>query len=423
MLKKAAATAAGIVVLAGGAACGSGPGSSSSGSGGDVVIGAVNALTGASASADTDTLHGAQLAAQIIDSKHPGINLPLATGNGLPKMHGAKIKIVPMDTQGSPETAASDVSTLVTSDRAAGIVGAYSSSETQAASARAERYGVPFINGASSAPSLTQRGLKWFFRVGPTDMTFGEGMFGLLHEQSAAGHPIHRIAILHTNDTYGNGVDQVTKQLAVQNGYQVVADESYDKTTSDLTPEILAIRAAHPDVLFDSSYTSDAILLVKGLNQFHYYPSAVLGYGAGFSDPTFLPTLGPLAKGLMSRAAWSPEIPNAASQAVAQLFQQTYHRPMTENSARSFTALMTLAMAINNAGSTDPGKVQHALETINVPAKDLIMPWAGVRFDSSHQNSDAQGIVQQVQGGSYRVVYPAGSAVTKVAWPVTAAQG
>jgi branched-chain amino acid transport system substrate-binding protein len=421
MWKKAAA--AGLVVLAGTAACGSSPGSSSSGSGGDIVIGAVNALTGASASADTDTLHGAQLAAQIIDGKYPGIHLPLASGAGLPNLHGAKIKIDPMDTQGSPETAASDVSTLVQTDHAAGIVGAYSSSETQAASAQADRYGVPFVNGASSAPSLTQRGLQWFFRVGPTDMTFGEGMFGLLKQESAAGHPIHRIAILHTNDTYGNGVDQVTKQLAAQNGYQIVADEPYDKTTSDLTPQILAIRGAHPDVLFESSYTNDAILLVKGLNQFHYHPSAVLAYGAGFSDPTFLPSLGSLANGVMSRAAWSAEIPNSASQAVAQLFQQKYHRPMTENSARSFTALMTLAMAINNAGSTDPVKVQHALETINVPSSDLIMPWAGVRFDSSHQNVEAQGIVQQVQGGSYRVVYPAGSAVAKVAWPLTAAQG
>ena len=422
MWRKAAAPVAGLIVLAAATACASSSGGSSS-SGGDIVIGGINALTGASASADTDTLHGAELAAQIIDGKYPGIHLPFASGTGLPNLHGAKIKIDALDTQGSPETAVSDVSTLVQSDHAVGIVGAYSSSETQAASARAERFGVPFVNGASSAPSLTQRGLQWFFRVGPTDMTFGEGMFSLLKQETAAGHPVHRIAILHTNDTYGNGVNRVTKQLATQNGYQVVADESYDKTTSDLTPEILAIRAVHPDVLFDSSYTNDAILLVKGLNQFHYHPPAVLGYGAGFSDPTFLPTLGPLAKGLMSRAAWSAEIPNAASQAVAQLFQQTYHRPMTENSARNFTALMTLAMAINNAGSTDPAKVQHALETINVPASDLIMPWAGVRFDNSHQNIEAQGIVQQVQSGSYRVVYPAGSAVAKVAWPVTAAQG
>jgi branched-chain amino acid transport system substrate-binding protein len=96
---------------------------------------------------------------------------------------------------------------------------------------------------------------------------------------------------------------------------------------------------------------------------------------------------------------------------------------MTENSARNFTAMMTLAMAINNAGSTDPNKVLHALKTIDVPASDLIMPWSGVAFDSHHQNTKAEGILQQVQGGRYEVVYPGKAAVTKVIWPLTAAQG
>jgi branched-chain amino acid transport system substrate-binding protein len=398
-------------------------GSASGGGGGQVVVGLVNSLTGTNASAGTDTNNGAILAADVINGQYPNIPLSLGKGGGLPNLHGAKIKVVTQDTQSSPETAASDVSTLVTSDHAVGLVGAYSSSETQAASQRAERLQVPMVNGASSAPALTTAGLKWFFRVGPTDQTFGEGMFGLLKQQAAAGATIHKIAILHTNDTYGNGVDQVTKQLAAQNGYQVVADQSYDKTTTDLTPEILRIRDAHPDVLFDSSYTSDAELLVKGLHQFHYYPPAVLAYGAGFSDPTFLPTLGPLAKGLMSRAAWSSEIPNAASKAVAQAFQKKFGRPMTENSARNFTALWTLAAAINNAGSTDASKVQQALQTVNIPASQLIMPWTGVKFDKDGQNQDAQGIVQQVQNGKYQVVYPTDHAVAKVMWPLSNAQG
>lgn len=422
MRRSALGVLAGLSVVAvAAAACSSSKSSNGSG-GGQIVIGLVNSLTGSNASAGTDTNNGAILAADVINGKYPNIPLSLGKAGGLPNLHGAKIKVVTQDTQSSPETAASAVSTLVTSDHAVGLIGAYSSSETQAASQRAERLGVPFINGASSAPSLTSAGLKWFFRVGPTDQTFGESMFGLLKQQ-AASQPIHRIAILHTNDTYGNGVDQVTKQLAAQNGYTVATDQAYDKTTTDLTPEILRIRGAHPDVVFDSSYTSDALLLVKGMHQFNYSPPAVLAYGAGFSDPTFLPTLGSLANGLMSRAAWSAEIPNAASKAVATAFQQKFGRPMTENSARNFTALWTLAVAINNAGSSDAGKIQSALRSINIPASQLIMPWKGVKFGSDGQNADAQGIVQQVQNGKYQVVYPADHAVAKVIWPLSSARG
>lgn len=387
-----------------------------------VVIGAINSKTGTFASAGLDTLHGTELAVQIINGKYPDIQLPFASTVGLPNLGGAKIKLITMDTQGSPQVAASDVTQLVTADHVAAITGGYASADTQTASATADRLGVPFINGASSAVSLTQRGLTWFFRTGPTDLTFGKGLFGVLKEEAAAGQSVKTIAILHTNDTYGNGVESVTKELAAQAGYSVVADVAYTpSTTTDLTPEVLSIKAAHPDVLIDSSYTKDAILLMKTLHLLNYYPGMVMAYGAGFSDPTFLPTLGSQASGVMSRAAWSVGIPNAASQAVAALFEKEFNRPMTENSARSFTAMMTLATAINNAKSTSPAAILKALEAINIPGSDLIMPWPGVKFDSSHQNIDARGVVQQVLGGKYQVIYPSQFAVTKPVWPLSVA--
>ena len=280
---------------------------------------------------------------------------------------------------------------------------------------------MPFVNGSSSATELTGAGLKWFFRVGPTDASFAETMFGLLSQQARGGKKVSRIAILHTNDTYGNGVESVTKAAAMKAGYQVVADIAYDKTANDLTPEILPIKSARPDVLFDSSYTSDAILLMRGLRSLNWYPNALLAYGAGFSDPTFLPTLGQLASGAMSRAAWSAQIPKPSTQAVAKLFQQKYQRPMTENSARGFSSVMALAMAISNAKSTDPAAVRAALEKLNIPGDELIEPWTSIQFDGSHQNTGAQGIVAQVQGGKYQLVYPANYAVAKVVWPLTQA--
>lgn len=388
-----------------------------------VVIGAVNSETGSDASAGLDTLHGSELAVQIINGKYPDIALPFAATAGLPNLGGAKIKLITMDSQGSPQVAASDVSQLVTSDQVSAITGGYASAVTQTGSAEADRLGVPFVNGASSALSLTQRGLKWFFRTGPTDLTFGEAMFGLLKQEAAAGHSVSRIAILHTNDTYGNGVESVTKQLAAEAGYQIVADVAYDpKSTTDLTPEVLSIRAAHPDVLIDSSYTNDAILLMQDMSQFNYYPGMILAYGAGFSDPTFLPTLGSKATGVMSRAAWNVGIPNPASKAVAAMFQTEFGRPMTENSARSFTATMALAMAINNARSTKPAAILSALESLNVPSKDLIVPWSGIKFDATHQNIDAAGVIQQALGGKYQVVYPPNVAVTAPIWPLSSAR-
>ena len=386
------------------------------------MIGALDALTGSGASAGLDTIRGAQLAVDVIDHGGSGISLPLA-GKGLPGLGGAKVKLVTGDTRGNPRLAAQEVDHLVTVDHVVAITGCYASADTEAASARAEQLQIPFVNGASSAPSLTQRGLQWFFRTGPTDATFADGLFGFLEQQKAAGRQTKRVAILHTTDVYGTGVDLVSRAEAAQHDDLVVADIGYVAATADLTPELRQVEAARPDVLLAASYTSDALLLVRTLRSLDYYPDALLGYGAGFSDPTLVPTLGSAAEGIFTRAAWSPDAiaPNSASTAVARLFQQRFRQPMTENSARSFTATMALAQAISNGRSRHQDDIRRSLLSLDIPGDQTIMPWRGVRFDATNQNVETEGLIEQIRKGRYRVVYPEAAATIAPAWPLRSA--
>jgi hypothetical protein len=43
---------------------------------------------------------------------------------------------------------------------------------------------------------------------------------------------------------------------------------------------------------------------------------------------------------------------------------------------------------------------------MDVPGRELIMPWSGVRFDTAHQNVAAAGVVEQRISGLFRVVFP-----------------
>jgi branched-chain amino acid transport system substrate-binding protein len=384
-----------------------------------VQLGALFPLSGADASAGLDALHGVELAVQVINGKYADISLPLAATAGLPHLNGATLKVVSEDTQSDPQTGASDVDRLVNDEHVAAITGAYESAVTQTASQSAERLGVPFVNGASSAVSLTQGGLKWFFRTGPTDQTFGQSMFDFLDAEKKAGKQINSIAVIHSNDTYGNGGATITKQLAGTSGYSVAADVSFDTSATDLSSQVLQLRAAKPDAVFVLAYTNQALLLLKAFDQLNYHPPAVLAYGAGFVDPAFIKGAGASANGVMTRASWSQEIAekNAAAKAIATLFQQTYNAPMTENSARTFTATIVLAQAIDQAGSTDPDKIRQALQAMNLTPDQIIMPWQGVKFDSTGQNSEAAGVVEQLDSGAYHVVFPANAASTQAQWP------
>jgi branched-chain amino acid transport system substrate-binding protein len=77
---------------------------------------------------------------------------------------------------------------------------------------------------------------------------------------------------------------------------------------------------------------------------------------------------------------------------------------------------MTIGMAIEAADSTDPARVRAALARVDAGA--TIMPWRGVRFDSTGQNALAAGLVEQVAAGQYHVVYPADLASAGLVWPM-----
>ncbi|MEO3745795.1 ABC transporter substrate-binding protein [Plantactinospora sp. B5E13] len=419
-MRKIVSFGAALVLAVGLGGCGG----SDSGSTDEVKLAGLWPLSGPNATQGTDVLHGAELAVDVVNNDHPGLALPLGPGKGLPGLGGAPVKLITGDTQGKPEIGAGEVDRLVTSEKVAAVIGSYQSGVTLTASQRAERLGVPFVNEASSSVALTERGLKWFFRTGPTDETFARSMFDYLKARQAAGEQVRTVGIFHSNDQFGNDGAGVTEKVAAEVGLPVTVNVAFDPTAADLGSQVAQVRGKNPDVLFVLAYTDAAIKLMKTLDQLDYHPPALLAYGSGFADPAFVTGLGALADGASSRAAWSGEIAEKrpAAKTVADLFQQRYGAPMTENSARAFTAVLALAQAIDNAKSVEPAKIRDALRALDIPGEQTIMPWTGIRFDDKGQNTGAAGVVEQMIDGRYRVVFPAELSSVQPVWPMNGAR-
>ncbi len=86
--------------------------------------------------------------------------------------------------------------------------------------------------------------------------------------------------------------------------------------------------------------------------------------------------------------------------------------------ARGFTGMNVLLDAINRACSTDPELIRQALIDTNLSADDTIMPWNGVQFDETGQNTLGTGIIVQFQDGEYRTVFPTEFAVAEPVYPL-----
>jgi branched-chain amino acid transport system substrate-binding protein len=86
--------------------------------------------------------------------------------------------------------------------------------------------------------------------------------------------------------------------------------------------------------------------------------------------------------------------------------------------SREATAMQVLADAINRAGSTDHLKLQDALKATNIPGEQTIMPWTGIKFDETGQNTEGNPVIQQYLQGQWHTIFPFEVASAAAVWNV-----
>ncbi|NLY51672.1 MAG: ABC transporter substrate-binding protein, partial [Firmicutes bacterium] len=202
-------------------------------------------------------------------------------------------------------------------------------------------------------------------------------------------------------------------------GFTMVADVPYAYRATDVTSEVLKLKAANPDVVIHASYVSDAILFTQTFKALDFSPKMFIGM-AGYLDPSYLSTVGKDGEYFFVRAVYGLDLatrkPIVAE--INELYKQKYGRDMSPNAARSFTAPFVVADAINRAGSADPAAIRKALLETNMSADDLISPYDGVRFDpETHDNVLGKSLYLQIQEGQFRVVWPFDLAAVPYVFP------
>jgi len=375
----------------------------------EVVIGVLYPMTGPSAQIGIDAINVMKVALDIINND-VNVNLPLGKGAGLPRLGNAKVRIVPVDHQGKPEIGLAEAERLITQEKVHALFGAYFSSVTNTASQVAERMGVPFVNGDSSSPALTQRGFKWFFRTSPHDEHFSIVMFDFMKElEKKRSVQFKSVAILNEDTTFGTDSAKVQEALAKKYGYQVAAKIAFRAGTTSLDAEVGRLKSANADVFLPSLYTSDAILLTRTMRNLDYTPKLLIAQNAGYTDPKFQAEMGARAEGAITRAPFALDLASRKPliPVVNDMFKKySGGRDMADVSARAFTGFLTLVEAVNRAGAVEPAAIQKALRETNLSADQLLMPWTNVKFDEKGQNIGVRAILQQLQGGTYHTIYP-----------------
>jgi branched-chain amino acid transport system substrate-binding protein len=403
----------------------------------EIKIGVLFPLTGGAAAAGRELRSGAELAADIANNIMPDINMTMAKNAGIKSMGGAKITLIFKDHEGNPTLGADLAKKLILDDKVHGLMGAYHSSVTKAVSGVAEQYGVPLINDSSTSVELTRQGYKWFWRTTPHETYFTKDLFEFLKgltEGKVKGvkavpkKDILNLASACEKTEWGAGVSELIEKFSADYGFKVKKSILYGAKATDLSSEARSLIAVKPDAFLFAAYPSDAILMMKTLKEQKYSPKVLWGQNAGFEVPEFVNTLGDITNGVLTRTVFLPKVsqvkPVAAK--INEMYKAKTGNDLSGASARSFTGLQAWVHVLEKAGSVKPEDIQKAANSIQIPAEELVVPWAGIKFSTSGedigQNVMGSGLIGQYQKGKdgkidLEIVYPFNLATANMIYP------
>lgn len=389
-----------------------------------IKIGFLTPLTGQNATYGNQVLQAAKMITDLVNEPNPDIHMALAKDAGLPNLNGAKIELVVADHKGDPAIAVAEAKRLITEAGVVAMTGQFTSAMTKAVAVVTEQYQIPLLT-AGSAVTLTDGStpLEWLFRFGLNDSTYIKDTFefmDMLNQERNAG--IKTVALLSEDTEFGANIVAQELIFAEKLGFNVVENITYPASSTNLTSEALKIKAANPDVLIMASYASDAILFMKTLKEQDYLPKLIIGQRGGFVQTDFFDALGKDTEYLLSSGGWSADLNTDVTRELVKLYPEKYSNgvPLTEGHCKDMTNVLFLALAINQAGTTDAVKLREALRTLKVDMNTLILPGDGIEIDQHGQNLLATGVVLQVIDGKYHTVYPSQFKAIEAVFPMPA---
>ncbi len=339
---------------------------------------------------------------------------------GIKALHGAKLVLVPYDTQDTAEKA-KDGATRMIADHPELIaaLGCWLSTFTLAATEVSERAKLPWItHGYSDA--ITSRGFRYVFDTSaPASYQAAHTVPALLAMARAVGKHPKRVAMIGDNTAASVSFTKPLREHVLKDlGLQLVLDATYTPPLADASGLVQPLRAARADLLLlASSNVPDDKLLLDALHEFglsEHLPA--LTEGGHMVAPEVVKTTGrDIVQGMMATVTnW----PGPGTAALVERFEHRTKEPwMGQESIFAYGHIMMLRYLLEHgAAPTRPG-IEHGLRNIDLTTGPAIyFPGHRLRFNAAGLREGATLVIVQWQNGVPVAVFPPDTATAKPIW-------
>jgi branched-chain amino acid transport system substrate-binding protein len=365
--------AAGVMAGCNSSASGDGKGEST------IKIGANLELSGGVASYGQSAKEGIELAIEEINKK--GID-------------GKKLKLVTVDNKSDAAEATSGALKLATQDKVVAMIGASTSTNTLAQVQIAQDNKIPLITPTATNATITNKDGKvndFVFRtcfIDPFQGTVAANFASNdLKVKSAA-------VLIDSSSDYSKGLAESFKKSFKANGGEIVKEEAYVAKDTDFRATLTNIKSANPDYVFVPGFYEEVGLIVKQARELGINVP-IMG-GDGWDSPDLVKIAGAdtLNNTFITNHYSSGDSDKKVSEFVAAFKAKYDGKSPDAFTALGYDTVYFLADAIKRAGSSDPKKIQKALEETD----GLELVSGKVKLDKNHDPIKAAVILEYKNG-------------------------
>lgn len=290
------------------------------------------------------------------------------------------------------------------------VIGTGSSAVSLAASAQTNQHGIVWWESNGLSNEITERGLDYVFQFGPNNINFADAAVSMLGDLAPEmiGKDIGDITVatVWENSEYGEGQSTLQKAALEELGVDVVEDLSYDRTTADLSPVILRLQSADPDVVLETGYQDDIVLLWRQAQELGYLPELVISSGAA-ATTDFRDALG--AESVEGFIGYNYPLAVQADPGGTEFierFETAYQEPPPSgHSLAAYSAMLALADVMREAGGDDPDAIAEAARQMKQDP-GTYPNGNGMDFNEEQSNVLAAASGFQWQGGDIFTIWP-----------------
>jgi branched-chain amino acid transport system substrate-binding protein len=347
--------------------------------GGTIKIGANLELSGGVASYGQSAKEGIELAIEEINKK--GID-------------GKKLELVTVDNKSDAAEATSGALKLATQDKVAAMIGAATSTNTLAQVQIAQDNKIPLITPTATNATITYKDGKlndFVFRT-----CFIDPFQGTVAANFATNDlKVKNAAVLiDSSSDYSKGLADAFKKAFKANGGKIVAEEAYVAKDTDFHATLTRIKAAKPDYVFLPGFYEEVGLIVKQAREVGL--TVPFMGGDGWDSPKLVDIAGadPLKNTYITNHYSSGDSDKKVQEFVSAFKAKYDGKSPDAFGALGYDTVYFLADAIKRAGSSDPKKIQKALEETN----GLELVSGKVKLDNHHDPIKAAVILEYVNG-------------------------